>query len=75
MELSRVASVAMIQAVRGSSAPRRISSADAPRGRAFVTRPERDIAEMASAHKVGDEVEQAYSRGTALTSSVITMAR
>lgn len=27
---------------------------------------ERDIAEMALAHKVGDEVEQAYRRGTAL---------
>lgn len=30
------------------------------------TRFERDIAEMALAHKVGDEVEQAYRRGTAL---------
>ena len=27
---------------------------------------ERDIAEMALAHKVGDEVEQAYRRGNAL---------
>jgi hypothetical protein len=27
---------------------------------------ERDIAEMALAHKVGDEVEQAYRRGSAL---------
>jgi integrase len=27
---------------------------------------ERDIAEMALAHKVGDQVEQAYGRGTAL---------
>jgi hypothetical protein len=52
---------------------------------------ERDIAEMALAHKVGDEVEQAYRRGTALkkrrqlmdtwaryvegTSTVIRMAR
>ncbi|UPT97830.1 integrase arm-type DNA-binding domain-containing protein [Bradyrhizobium barranii subsp. apii] len=30
------------------------------------TRFERDIAEMALAHKVGDETEQAYRRGTAL---------
>jgi integrase len=30
------------------------------------TKFERDIAEMALAHKVGDEVEQAYRRGTAL---------
>jgi integrase len=52
---------------------------------------ERDIAEMALAHKVGDEVEQAYRRGTALKkrrqlmdawaryveadSNVVTMAR
>jgi integrase len=55
------------------------------------TNSERDIAEMALAHKVGDEVEQAYRRGTALkkrrklmeawaryvegTSTVISMAR
>src|ERR1700722_4598309 len=52
---------------------------------------ERDVAEMALAHKVGDEVEQAYRRGTALkkrrqlmeawaryvegTSNVVTIAR
>lgn len=30
------------------------------------TRFEREIAEMALAHKVGDEMEQAYRRGNAL---------
>jgi hypothetical protein len=33
---------------------------------------ERDIAEMALAHNVGDEVEQAYRRGTALKKETAT---